>query len=330
MTDAARIHKTMTRRDWGLLLFLSVLWGGSFFFNQVALAELPPLTLVLLRVALAAAILRAVMRLKGIAMPRDPSIWRAFLAMGLLNNAVPFSLIVWGQSHIASGVAAIMNASTPLFTVLLAHWLTRDERLTAGRLVGVGLGLAGVAVMMGGAVPGGTGATLAGQAACLAAAFSYALAGIYGRRFGALGLPPMAVATGQVTASSLILLPLALLVDRPWKLAAPGAETLLALAGVAALSTALAYVIFFRLLAAAGATNLLLVTLLIPVTAILLGVAVLGETLLPRHLAGMALIGLGLAAIDGRPPTAAIRLARRGLRDSLRAPPHRVEGERTP
>ena len=249
MTDAARIHKTMTRRDWGLLLFLSVLWGGSFFFNQVALAELPPLTLVLLRVALAAGILRAVMRLKGIAMPRDPSIWRAFLAMGLLNNAVPFSLIVWGQSHIASGVAAIMNASTPLFTVLLAHWLTRDERLTAGRLVGVGLGLAGVAVMMGGAVPGGTGATLAGQAACLAAA---------------------------------------------------------------------------------GATNLLLVTLLIPVTAILLGVAVLGETLLPRHLAGMALIGLGLAAIDGRPPTAAIRLARRGLRDSLRAPPHRVEGERTP
>ncbi|HMQ92475.1 MAG TPA: DMT family transporter [Amaricoccus sp.] len=329
MKDAVRIHKTMTRRDWGLLLFLSVLWGGSFFFNEVALAELPPLTLVLLRVALAAAILRAVMRLKGIAMPRDPAIWRAFLAMGLLNNAIPFSLIVWGQSHVASGVAAIMNASTPLFTVLLAHRLTRDERLTAGRLVGVGLGLAGVAVMMGGAVAGGTGAALAGQVACLAAAFSYALAGVYGRRFGALGLPPLAVATGQVTASSLILLPLALLVDRPWTLAAPGAATLLALAGVAALSTALAYVLFFRLLAAAGATNLLLVTLLIPVTAILLGVAVLGETLLPRHLAGMALIGLGLAAIDGRPPAAAIRLARRGSRDSLRAPPHRVEREET-
>jgi drug/metabolite transporter (DMT)-like permease len=310
----------MTRADWGLLLGLSVLWGGSFFFNQVALAELPPLTLVLGRVMLAAAILWGVMRLRGLAMPRDRAIWRAFFAMGLLNNAIPFSLIVWGQSHIASGVAAIMNASTPLFTVLLAHWLTQDERLTAGRVIGVALGLAGVAAMMGGAALGGTGASVAGQAACLAAAVSYALAGIYGRRFRALGVRPLATATGQVTASSLILLPLALLADRPWTLAAPGTATLLALVGVAALSTALAYVVFFRLLASAGATNLLLVTFLIPVTAILLGVMVLGETLLPRHLLGMALIGLGLGAIDGRLPRAALRLAGPPRRDSLGAP----------
>jgi drug/metabolite transporter (DMT)-like permease len=260
------------------------------------------------------------MRLRGLAMPRGRAIWGSFFAMGLLNNAIPFSLIVWGQSHIASGVAAIMNASTPLFTALLAHWLTQDERLTAGRLIGVALGLAGVAAMMGGAALGGTRASVAGQAACLAAAVSYALAGIYGRRFRALGVPPLATATGQVTASSLILLPLALLADRPWTLAAPGTATLLALVGVAALSTALAYVVFFRLLASAGATNLLLVTFLIPVTAILLGVMVLGETLLPRHLLGMALIGLGLGAIDGRLPKAALRLAGRPRRDSLGAP----------
>ncbi len=301
-----------------------------FFFNQVALTDLPPLTLVLVRVGLAAAILRGVMRLRGLAMPRDPAVWRAFFAMGLLNNAIPFSLIVWGQGHIASGVAAIMNASTPLFTVVLAHWLTRDERLTPGRLIGVGLGLAGVAAMMGGAALGDSRAAVAGQAACLAAAVSYALAGIYGRRFRDLGVSPLATATGQVTASSLILLPLAMLADRPWTLAAPGAATLLALVGVAALSTALAYVVFFRLLASAGATNLLLVTFLIPVTAILLGVLVLGEALLPRHLAGMAMIGLGLAAIDGRLPTAALRLAGRGQRGSLHARRPRGEGGEPP
>lgn len=330
MQGAAPIHRSMTRADWGLLVALSVLWGGSFFFNQVALADLPPLTVVLSRVTLAAGILWAVMRLRGLAMPRDPAIWCAFLAMGLLNNAIPFSLIVWGQGHIGSGIAAIMNASTPLFTVLLAHWLTRDERLTPGRLIGVGLGLAGVAAMMGGAALGGTEAAVAGQAACLAAALSYALAGIYGRRFRDLGVSPLATATGQVTASSLILLPVAMLADRPWTLAAPGAATLLALAGVAALSTALAYVVFFRLLASAGATNLLLVTFLIPVTAILLGVLVLGEALLPRHLAGMALIGLGLAAIDGRPPAAALRLAGRRQHGSLSARRSRGEGGETP
>jgi drug/metabolite transporter (DMT)-like permease len=286
----------MTRREWGLLLFLSVLWGGSFFFNKVAVTALPPLTVVTVRVALAAAVLMAVLWARGVALPRGRAVLGAFLVMGLLNNAVPFALIAWGQSQIASGVAAILNASTPLFTVLLAPWLA-DEPLTTGRLAGVLLGLGGAAVMMG----AGLGGRAAAELACVAAAVSYALAGHYGRRFRALGVPPLATAAGQVTASSLMLLPLALIVDRPWTLPAPGWAVLGALAGLAVLATALAFVVYFRLLASAGATNLLLVTLLIPVTAILLGVAVLGEALLPRHLAGMALIGLGLAAIDGRP-----------------------------
>ncbi len=293
-------HARMTAADWGLLGLLSLLWGGSFFFNQVAVAELPPLTVVAARVVLAAAVLWAVLRARGEAAPRTPAALVAFAGMGVLNNAIPFTLIVWGQTQIASGVAAILNASTPLFTVLLAHVLTRDERLTPARVAGVVVGFLGVAVMMGGAALGGSGAAVAAQAACIVAAASYACATLWGRRFRALGVPPLATAAGQLTASTLLLAPLALIVDRPWSLPAPGPAALASLVGVALLSTALAYVLFFRILARAGATNLSLVTFLIPVSAILLGVVVLGETLLPRHLAGMALIGLGLAAIDGR------------------------------
>ena len=210
---------TMSPRDWALLLFLSVLWGGSFFFNQVAVAALPPLTVVAVRVALAAAILLAVLRTLGLALPRQPAALRAILVMGLLNNAVPFTLIVWSQSQITSGVAAILNASTPLFTVLLAHGLTADERLTPGRLAGVLVGLGGVAAMLGAA---GLGAHRLAELACLGAALSYALAGIYGRRLPGLGLPPLASAAGQMTAASLVLVPLALAVDRPWALPPPG------------------------------------------------------------------------------------------------------------
>jgi drug/metabolite transporter (DMT)-like permease len=291
------IHARMTVADWGLLVTLSMLWGGSFFFNQVAVADLPPLTVSAARVALAAAALWAALAARGLPFPAGREVIAACLVMGLLNNAVPFTLIVWGQAQVGSAVAAILNAATPLFTVLLAHGLTADERLTPARLAGTVIGLAGVAVMLGGA---GLGGAALPQAACLGGAFSYGLASIWGRRFRRLGVPPLATAAGQLAASSVILLPLAALVDRPWTLPAPGGPALASLVAVALLSTSLAYVIYFRLLARAGATNLMLVTLLVPVTAILLGVTVLGETLLPRHLAGMALIAAGLAAIDGR------------------------------
>ena len=220
------IHRTMTPGEWALLLVLSVLSGGSFFFNQVAVAALPTLTVVAARVAVAALALGAAMRMLGVALPRGGAVLRALLGMGLLNNALPFTLIVWGQSHIASSVAAILNASTPLFTVLFAHWLTA-ERLTVGRLAGVLLGLGGVAVMVG----GGLGGQRAAELACLAAAVSYALAGLYGRRFRTLGVPPLATAAGQVAASSLVLVPLALVVDRPWTLPAPGVAPIAALLG---------------------------------------------------------------------------------------------------
>jgi drug/metabolite transporter (DMT)-like permease len=286
--------------DWCLLLFLSLLWGASFFYAAVALTELPPFTIVLLRVAIAALILHIVLRVVGVRFPWDSKSWRAFFGMGLLNNAIPFCLIVWGQTHVASGLASILNATTPFFTVVIAHVLTADERLSRNRLLGVVIGLAGVVVLIGPQALSGLGKDVAGQLAIIGAAISYAFAGVFGRRFRPMGIPAMATAAGQVTASSLLILPVALLVDRPWDLAMPGTAVSLAILGTALLSTALGYVVYFRLLASAGAVNLLLVTFLIPPSAIILGGLLLGEHLQATDFAGMALIGLGLAAIDGR------------------------------
>lgn len=283
-----------------MLVALSVLWGGSFFFVGIAVKELPPITIVTLRVTIAALALLTVCRVLGYSLPRKPGVLRAFVIMGLLNNIIPFSLIVWGQTHIASGVASILNATTPLFTVLVAHIMTTDEKLSANKLAGVIIGFVGVATMIGPAALTGERSSLWGQLAILGAAISYAFAGIFGRRFKAMGVPPLMTATGQISASSLILIPVALLVDRPWTLAMPSGETWAALFGIALLSTALAYLIFFRILSSAGATNLALVTFLIPVSAIVLGSLVLGEQLALKHLIGMAMIAAGLVAIDGR------------------------------
>ena len=290
--------KTMGAVEWSLLIVLSILWGGSFFLGKVALAELALFTLVLGRVAIAAIALNVIVVATGHRMPSSPRTWGQFLAMGALNNLIPFSLIFWGQTRIASGLASVLNATTPLWTVLLAHFATRDERLTRNRLAGVLFGVVGVAVMIGPSALQGLGSNLVAQLAVLGAALSYALAGIYGKRFK--GIPPTVNAAGQVTCTTVLMIPIALLVDRPWQLPAPSLTTLGVLLALGLLSTAVAYVIYFRLLETAGATNLLLVTFLIPVTALLLGIAVLGESLDPRQLMGVILIGLGLAAIDGR------------------------------
>ena len=293
-------NRPMTAREWGMLLTLSLVWGGSFFFNEIAVRQLPVFTVVVCRVGLAAVILLAVLRLTGQRLPRSGKVWAAFFGMGMLNNVIPFSLIVAGQQSVASGVASILNAATPLFGVIFAHLLTQDEKLTPLKLAGVIVGFLGVAVMIGPDAISGLGGNLAAQMMILAGAASYAFAGIFGRRFKAMGVLPMATATGQVIASSIILLPLVLVIDRPWTLPAPGWDAIAALIGVAAISTAFAYFLYFRILASAGATNLLLVTFLIPISAILLGTAFLSEALLPRQIAGMALIGLGLSLIDGR------------------------------
>jgi drug/metabolite transporter (DMT)-like permease len=296
----AAINRTMTPLEWGMLIALSLLWGGSFFFVGVALAELPPFTVVVLRVGIAAIVLNLLLAVMGLRMPMTLHAWIMFFGLGVLSNALPFCLIVWGQTQIASGLASILNATTPLFTVLVAHALTDDEKMSANRLAGVLIGFAGVAVLIGPAALAGAGTNVLAQLACIGAAITYAFAGVYGRRIRTMGMPPLVATTGMVTASTLLLIPIAIAVDRPWMLPGPGATTWGAVAGLAVLSTALAYLIYFRILATAGATNLMLVTFLIPVSAILLGALVLGERLAPQHFLGMALIGAGLAAIDGR------------------------------
>lgn len=297
MTTA--INSTMGAREWAMLIVLSILWGGSFFFVGVAVADFPPLTLVTLRVGLAAIALWGIAAIMGLRPPTQPKVWLAFLGMGLLNNVIPFVLIVWGQTQIASGLASIFNAATPLFTVLVAGLLLTDERATPMKLIGVTIGFVGVMVMIGGPAIAEGGHTLA-QLAVLAAALSYAFAGVYGRRFKTMKVSPIITAAGQVSASTLVLIPLALLVDDPLNLPVPDLTSWAAVVGLALLSTAIAYVLYFRLLESAGATNLLLVTLLIPVSAIVLGALFLDERLQPIHFLGMALIALGLSAIDGR------------------------------
>lgn len=292
--------KSMSPYEWLLLIILSLLWGGSFFFVGVAVEALPPLTIVTLRVFLAAIALLAVVYFTGLRMPSNPTVWIALFGMGILNNVIPFTLIVWGQTHIASGLASILNATTPLFTVVTAHFLTEDEKMSSLKVLGVVLGLAGVAIMIGPEALDGLGDTILGQFAVLGAAVSYSLAGIYGCRFRQLGIKPVVTATGQVTASSLILIPLAIVYDHPFTLPIPAPEIWLAIVGLALFSTALAYILYFRILSTAGATNVLLVTLLIPVSAILLGTAILGEQLELKHITGMGLISIGLLSIDGR------------------------------
>ena len=290
----------MALRVWFWLLSLSVLWGGSFFFAKVAVSELGPLTVVFARVGLAALALDLALAATGRGLFRPGTPWRAHFAMGLMNNVLPFGLIFWGQTQIPSGLASILNATTPLFTLVVAHYVTDDETIDRTKVAALLAGLAGVAVLVGpNMLIAGVG--LWGQAACLGAALSYAFAGVYGRRFRAMEIAPLEAAAGQVTASTMLILPIMLIVEQPWTLpAAPSPSVLAALAGLALLSTALAYVLYFRILAAAGATNLLLVTFLIPVTAILLGSLVLDEQLLVRQFAGMALIAVGLALVGGR------------------------------
>ena len=302
----APVALRMGTTEWILLVALAIVWGGSFFFAAVALEALPPFTIVFVRVAIAAIALNILVRALGLRLPLTRADALRFLAMGALNNAIPFSLTVWGQTQIASGLAAILNATTPLFTVLLAHFLTRDEKLTLARGIGVAIGFIGAVVIVGPSALAGLGDGALAQMAVLAAAIFYAGASTYGRRFRTL--PPVLTATGQVTASSLTILPVMLIVDAPWTLPMPDLETIGALLGFGLFCTAAAYLMFFRILAAAGAVNLLLVTFLIPVSALALGIAFLGEALTLQQALGMALIGFGLATIDGR----VLRLFRRG------------------
>ncbi len=287
----------MSLKNWGLLFLLSAIWGGSFFFNGVLVQQLEPLTITFGRTLLAAIALNIVIVAQGQRMPTQLAIWGAFAVMGLLNNMIPFSLIAFGQKSIDSGLASIFNATMPLFSVMLGHFFTSDEKLTWNKLLGVVLGIIGVIVLIGPQALQSIGAQTIGQLAVLGAAFSYAVAAIFGRRFR--GLPPLIPAAGMLTCSALLSLPFAVFMDRFYTVT-PTAATIWAMLGLAIVSTAVAYILYFTILSSAGATNISLVTLLIPLTALVLGVLFLDETITTALMIGMLLIFSGLLAVDGR------------------------------
>ena len=281
-----------------MLLLLAAVWGGSFFFAEVALSEVPPLTITLHRVVWAVPILAVIVFLNGIALPRSLSVWGAYLVMGALNNAIPFSLIFWGQTQIESGLASILNGTTAMFAAVVAGLLLVDEPLTAKKIVGALLGIAGVAFIMGPSVLTDFNPSNLAQLAILGATLSYAFAGVWGKTALA-GQTPLMNALGMLVGSTVLMMPIVLVFDGPPNLEL-SASVWGALLGIAALSTALAYVLYFAILVRAGTANLLLVTLLIPPFAIGLGVLFLGEKMGPDAWIGFAIIVLGFAVTDGR------------------------------
>lgn len=289
---------TMTARAWALLALLGLIWGGSFAATAVALTEVGFWSVVALRVTLAAAVLWGAVLALRLPLPRDPRQWANLFLLGLFGNALPFSLITWGQLSVPSGLAAILNASTAVFAVLLAALFFRDEALTVRKVAGVALGIAGVATAIGLSDLGSLDLSAMGQWALIAASLSYAVAGVLGR-VALRGVAPQVAATGMLTGAALIMAPVALWQDG-WPSTQHSGQVWLALAYSAVVATALAYLLYYRLLARAGAGNAALVTLLVAPVAIVVGAMLLRESLPPRAFGGFAILALGLLVLDGR------------------------------
>jgi drug/metabolite transporter (DMT)-like permease len=293
------INIVMTRRDWTILLVLALIWGAAFFFIKTAVTHVAPLTYVWLRLSFAALALLAWLRWRGERLSLPIAVWGAILILALFNNVFPFILFGWAQQHIASGLAGILNATTPIWGVIVAHLALGDERMTPARLAGVSIGFAGVAVMIGPELLA-TGSGLMPQLACILASLFYALAGVWARRFKGMGITPLQVATAQLLVGALVMAPVSLTVDQPWLAGFPPLAAWGAILVLALICSAYAYVLYFKLIDSAGATNATLVTLLVPPVAILIGALFLGETFTAGQFAGLGLIAVGLAAIDGR------------------------------
>lgn len=285
---------------WLLIGILSILWGGAFFLIEVGLRSYPPITLVFMRLALAVPPMWIAMRLMGERLPTEPRIWGLLAIVGALNCALPFILFFWGQQYLDSGYASILNATTPLWGVITAHFLTSDEKATPARIIGVLIGMAGIVVMVGPEAMKGLSNNLLAQLACIVSTIFYSFAAIYGRRLSQTELTPMAVATGQTMMAALMMVPIVAVMDQPWTMVAPRLDSTLAGITLAIFSTALAYTLYFRLIDRSGASNAQLVAFLMPILAIILGIAFLGESLSGGQIAGAGLIAVGLAILDGR------------------------------
>ncbi len=302
MAESDRLTPTaaggMDRLTWLLLALLSLLWGGSFIFMKIAAADLPVLSVVWLRVALAALALLIVTGATGRRFPRGGAIHARYALMGLTNNIIPFALIVYAIPRIGAGAASILNGLTPVFTLILAHVLTRDEQLTRRKVIGIALGLIGLVVLVGPRALAGLDNEVIAGLAMVAATVSYGISGIQARAFRQID--PVVSAASQLAYSTLLLVPFVLLIDMPWRLDVPGWGAIAAVAGLALASTALAYILFFMIVGRAGATNVMLVTLLVPVSALFLAVFFLGEHISAAEAGGMIFISAGLLVLDGR------------------------------
>ncbi|MEQ1538630.1 MAG: DMT family transporter [Sphingorhabdus sp.] len=285
---------------WLLIGILAILWGGAFFLIEVGLRSFPPITLVFIRVGFAVPAMWLAMRIMGQRLPTDMRIWALLTVVGAFNCALPFTLFFWGQQYLDSSYAAILNATTPLWGVITAHFMTSDEKATPSRITGVLVGLSGIIVMVGPDAMKGLSDNLLAQIACLISTVFYSLAAIFGRRLSQTSLTPMAVATGQTMTAALLMVPIMLVVDQPWTMAMPRLDATLAGLALALISTALAYFLYFRLIDWSGASNAQLVAFLMPILAVILGIAFLGEHLNQGQIIGAVLIAFGLVIIDGR------------------------------
>ena len=288
----------MSAGNWGKLLLLGAIWGGSFFFARIAVLEIAPLTLVLFRVALAAAALHVYLLVAGPSFRLALPMAIPFFGLAMVNNVVPFALMFAGQTELGAGAASILNAMTPFWTMIFMRLFTSEPSPAWNKIAGVALGIAGTLVMIGPGVVTGLGGPVWAKFALLGTAISYGFAFLFSRRFS--GLPPQVVATGQLTAATVVMVPVVLLWHGTDGMFAASPHAWAAVAGLALLATAVAYILYFSLVGSAGAANASLVTLIVPVSAILLGAIFLGERLESYELAGMGLIALGLLTIDGR------------------------------
>jgi drug/metabolite transporter (DMT)-like permease len=288
----------MGASEWALIGLHSMLWGTAFFFAELAIPEVPALTIAAFRLIPASLITAGVCLWLGYRLPATWREWGRLVLLAAANNVTPILLILWAQREVTGGIAAVFNATTPLFGVFLAHVFTQDERLSAVKVTGILVGISGVAVLVGADLLGGFGSSGLAKLALIGAALCYALAGVYARGFPQY--PPQILAAGQMIGALLLSMPLALLVDQPWMLSLPSAKAASAVVGMGLFASALAALCYFTVLKRAGATNAMLATLLVPLTPIMLGGLFLGETLAPREITGACIIALALLTIDGR------------------------------
>ncbi len=290
---------SMTGGNWTLLGMLSLIWGSGFLFSKIAVEDIGPPTMVLIRVSLGSLLLYAIIRLRGIPLPRGWTLWRPLFVLGLLNTTLPFTLNAWGLTRIDSGLAGILTATVPIFTVMIAHFATRDEHVTGAKATGIAVGIVGVVVILGtdlGSLATGSGP---GKLAILLSSLLYGISAVYARSLK--DIPPMILTLGQLCTAAIWLLPVVLIADRPWRTAATWSlDAVLAILLLTVFGTVLAYLMFYRILTTAGATNASLVAYVIPVVAVALGALFLDERLHMYQVLGMILIIGAMALIDGR------------------------------